>query len=99
FAQALGGACVLDRLGPQAADVRDRALHRADDVRDGDLLRRPRKPVAALGAPLRADDPGMAQVAEDVLQELERDLLRLGDSLALDRAVPRGSKLDRGAER
>ena len=39
----------------------------------------------------------MAQVAEDVLEELQRDVLRGRDRVALDRAVAGGGELDRGA--
>ena len=46
----------------------------------------PRKPVAALRPALAAHEPRVAQVDQDVLEELERDLLRLRDPLALDRA-------------
>ena len=35
------------------------------------------QPVAALGAALRAHDPGRAQLREDVLQEGHRDVLGL----------------------
>src|SRR6185295_3796277 len=47
--------------------------------------RRPREPVAAVGAALAADETALPQVAHDVLEELERDLLRLRDPLGLDR--------------
>ena len=41
----------------------------------------------------------MPQVAEDVLEELERHLLRLGDPLALDRSVGiGGGQLDAGSQ-
>ena len=36
----------------------------------------------------------MSEVSEDVLEELERDLLRLCDPLALDRAVCRRCEVD-----
>jgi len=39
----------------------------------------------------------MTEVAEDVLQELERDLLCLRDPLTLDRSLARRSELDRRA--
>jgi hypothetical protein len=37
----------------------------------------------------------VAQVGEDVLEELERDLLGLGDPVALDRPGPGRGQLDR----
>ena len=60
---------------------------------------RPREPVAAVDAALAADEAGVPQVAEDVLEELERDLLRLCDALALDRAVSRRCELDHRPQR
>ena len=61
---------------------------------------RPRQPVAALGAALAAHEPGLAEVAEDVLEELERHFLRLRDPLALDvDAVPGGRELDARPQR
>ena len=48
-----------------------------------------REPVAALGAALALHEPGVLEVEQDVLEELERDLLRLGDPVALDRPVAR----------
>src|SRR5262249_53061905 len=86
-AQPRRGAHVLDLFRPDAADVRDRSLDCANDLGDGDLVGRSRQPVAADDAALAADDARMAQVAEDVLQELERDLLRLRDSLIVGNAT------------
>ena len=55
---------------------------------------------AALGAAVAADDPGVAELAEDVLEEVERDALGGRDPLGLDRLlVGRGGELDRGAHR
>ena len=70
--QVLGGAEVLDVLGRLAADAGQRALDGADDVGEGDLLGRLGEPVAAVGAALGADEPGVAEVGEDVLEELVR---------------------------
>ena len=77
FPQRLRGARVLHVLRRLAAHARERALDRADHVGDLDLVRRARQPVAALGAALAAHDPGVLELAEDVLQELERDALGL----------------------
>jgi hypothetical protein len=41
----------------------------------------------------------VAQVAEDVLEELERDLLRLCDPLAFHRPVCAGGELDHRTQR
>ena len=54
----------------------------------------PRQPVAALGAALAAHEPGVLELAEDVLEELERYVLGLGEPLSLDRAVAGGGQLD-----
>ena len=79
-AQRLGHARVLDLLGPLAAHVRDRALDGADHVGQRDLGRGLRQPVAAVGAPLALHEAGVLQVEQDVLEELQRDLLRLARS-------------------
>src|SRR4051812_34234621 len=98
--QRLGGAVVDDVLGALAAHRRERSLDRADDVGDRDLARRPVEPVAALGAALAADETGVAHVAEDVLEELQRDALRLGERLALRRLSGLGGgELHRRADR
>ena len=68
--QVLGGARVVDVLGRLAADAGQRALDGADDVGERDLLGRLGEPVAALGAALAAHEPRVAQVGEDVLEEL-----------------------------
>ena len=61
-------------------------------------LGRAREPVAALGAALAAHEPALAQVAEDVLEELRRDLLRVRDRVRLRQLVLAGDgQLDRGA--
>jgi hypothetical protein len=94
-----GAAAVLHRLGKGAADVGQRPVHHPDDVGDGDLVGRAGQPVAALGAPLALHDAGVAQLGEDVLQELQRDALRLGDPVALDRPVAGRGQLDRRPHR
>src|SRR4051794_39882895 len=98
--QRLGRPRVGDVLRPLAADRRERPLDRADDVGDRDLRGGPVEPVAALGAALAAHEAGVAQVAQDVLEELQRDPLRLRDGVALRRPVAVGrGELDRGADR
>ena len=99
-AERLGRAGVLELVGPHPAHARDRPLDRADHVRDGDLLGRAREPVAALDAALARDEPRVAQVEEDVLEELRRDRLRSGDALALDGPLAGGDgELDRRPHR
>ena len=83
---------VLGLLGRAAADRRERALDGADDVRDGQLGRRFGEPEAALGAAVAAHDAGVPELAEDVLQEVERDALGRRDPLGLDRLLVGGSR-------
>ena len=66
----------------------ERPLDGADDVGDRDLVRRTGQPVAAVRPALAGTMPALAQVGEDVLQELQRDVLRRGDRLALDGLRP-----------
>ena len=87
FLQVLGVAAVLDRLGRGRLDVGDRALDGADDLGDRHLVGRPGQPVAALGAAAGADDAVVLELEQDVLEELQRDVLGLGEALALDRAL------------
>ena len=54
------------------------------------------EPVAAPGAALGPHQAGVLELEQDVLEELQRDLLRLGELLALDRlAVGGGGELER----
>ena len=62
-----------------------------------DLLGRLGEPVAAAGAAPGPHQAGVLQLEQDVLEELERDVLRLGELLALDGLVAGGGHLDRGA--
>ena len=48
----------------------------------------PREPVAAVRPAPARDEARVAEVAEDVLEEVRRDVLRLGDAVALHRAAP-----------
>ncbi len=76
----------------------DRPLDRADDVGDRHLLSGLGEPVATLGAAAGADDSVVLQLEEDVLEELQRDVLRVGQSLALDGLVAGRGKLGGGAD-
>jgi hypothetical protein len=40
----------------------------------------------------------VAELGQDVLQELQRDALRLGDAVALDRPLAGGGEFHRGAD-
>ena len=82
----------------RCADVGDWALDAAHNVGDGDVVGRAREPIAAVHTPLASHETGVPQVAEDVLEELQRDLLRLCDALALHRRVTADDgELDHGA--
>src|SRR6185437_2974899 len=94
-----GAAFVLDLLRAHATDVRERAVDRPDDVREADLVGRAREPVAALRPAPARDDARVAEVGEDVLEEVRRDRLRLCDALALRRAVACGGELDACSDR
>jgi hypothetical protein len=75
------------------------AFDGADHVGEADLTRRLRQPVAAVGATLARDDLGAAQLEQDVLEELERDLLRGREALCFHRARRRGGELRERADR
>jgi hypothetical protein len=75
--------------------VGDRALDRADDVGDRHLVGGTGEPVAALGAAAGTDDAGVLELEQDVLEELQRNVLGLGEPLALDRPFAGGSQLGR----
>src|SRR5919204_1402010 len=98
LAQALGGAWVVGRLGRRVLDVGQRALDGPDHVRQGDLLGGGPPPIAAAGAALRPHPAGVLELEQDVLEELQRDALRLRQLLALHRLLVRGcGELERGA--
>ena len=82
--------------GGRRLDVGDRALDGADDVGDRHLVGRPGQPVAALGAAAGADDAVVLELEQDVLEELQGDVLGLGQALALDRALVGGGQLGGG---
>jgi hypothetical protein len=84
--EVLGGAGVLDGLGPLAADVGEGSLDGADDACEPDLIRRQREPVAARGAALGPNEARALEVVENVLHELFRDALGVGDLLSLERS-------------
>src|SRR5262249_10520657 len=71
-----------DLLGAHPAHVGKRAVDCADHVGEADLVARPREPVAAVGAAPARDETGVSEVDEDVLEEVRRDRLRLGDPFA-----------------
>jgi len=81
-------------------DVGEGALYGPDHVGEGDRLRRAGEPVAAPGASPGAHKPSVLELQQDVLEELERDVLCLGQLLALDGLlVGRSRQLERGPDR
>ena len=99
IAQACRRAGVLSVLRAVAAHGRDRALDGPDHVRQADLRRRLRQPVAALGAALARDDPAAAEFVGDVLEELERDPLGGRERLALTKPAGDGASSSAPASR
>src|SRR5690606_29284052 len=61
-----------------AADGRARAVDQTNDVADGDVVGRTRKPVAAVFAALAGDETGGVELLHDLLQELGGDELLVG---------------------
>src|SRR5215208_1018338 len=97
-AQTLGRAGILGVLGGPVLHVREWTLDRANDVGDGDVVRRAGEPVAPPCAALGPHHAGVLEIEQDVLQELERNALRLREVLALDGlAVRGGGQLEGGA--
>ena len=68
-------------------EVDQRALHDPEDLRQGDLLRRPAKRVTSSSAAAAADQAGSLQLAEDAKQEAQGDVLDVGDVLGVDMFV------------
>ena len=82
-----------------AAHVRERALERAHDLGQRDLVGGARQPVAAFDAALRGHDAGVPELREDVLEELDRNGLGGRDAVALGRPVARDRELGAGSQR
>ena len=74
--QLLGRAAVRKLVGPDALHRGERAFDRPQHVGHGDLVRGPGELVAAVGAAPGVDDPGPAELGEDVLEEVLRDPLQ-----------------------
>src|SRR5262249_18341748 len=83
----------------RAPDARERPVDRTDHVGEVDLAGRPAEPVAALGPALAAHEPRVPEVGHDVLEELDRDRLRLRDPLAFDRRIVRSGELPQRTDR
>src|SRR5918994_609071 len=98
LAEALGVAGVIRGLGRKVLDVRQRPLDGGDHVGQPDLLGRLREPVAASCAAACTHEARVLQLQQDVLQELEGDVLGLGDLLALDRVLAGRGELGGGTD-
>ena len=80
----------LELLGRLAPDARQGAVELADDLGQGELAGRPGEPVAAALCPRAAsDEPRVAQLGENGVEEAKRDLLGAGDLLARPPGAPR----------
>jgi hypothetical protein len=90
--QTGGGARIAGLLGGLVVDVGQRPLDRPDNVRDADLGRSAGEPVAAAGAALGLHQPRPLQLEQDLLEELQRDPLRLGEHRPLDRGAVRARR-------
>ena len=82
-------AAVLDLVGGLAAHGRQRPLDRADHLGQRDVVGAAREPVAAVGAAPAVHQPVDAQLAEDVLEEAQRDRLRAARAPRPSPAAPR----------
>ena len=85
LAQVLGIARVVDLLRWSAAHRRQGAVQCSDDIGDRHLRWRHRQAEPSVGTALTRHDACVTQASQDVLEELERDLLRLRDALALSK--------------
>ena len=93
-----GGAVVRHPAEALVADLGERSVHGPEDVGEGDLVGRAAEHEAAVGAPLAPDDAVPAELAHDVAQEVDRDVLGGGQLVRLDRPVPGDGQLGEGAD-
>ena len=75
---------VFKILGSLAPHGGERAVEGAGDVGNRNGLRLTVEPVAAFGAALAGDNARLSQLAQDPLEELQRDSLGGSDDLPLD---------------
>lgn len=83
----LGLAAVVKILGTLAPHGGEGSVEGTHDIRDRDLVRITVEPVPALGSPLARHDPGLPQLPEDALEELDGDPLSRRDGVALHEAL------------
>ena len=84
YSIASGGVDCTWAIGPSTARTTSAIGH---------LVGRLGQPVAALGAAAGADDALVLELEQDVLEELQGDVLGVGEALALDRALLGGGQL------
>ena len=90
----------MERVRLRAGDVGQRPVDGADDVGQRDLVGRSCQQVAAVDTAAAFDNAGVAQVAENVLEEAQGDALRGRDRLPLYGVVTvEGGELDGGSKR
>gem|GEM_PF-7115774 len=87
----------LDAVGPDPAGLRglvaDPPVERLDDIEHRDLVGRAGEAKSTLDAPLRDQQPRSAQGAEQLLEELNRNLAPLGDDRDRDRVAAAARQL------
>ena len=79
-----GVSVVDDGLGALSLHHGQWAVDGPGYVGDADLIGSPAQPVAARGAPLADDDPGLAKLQQNALQIPRGDLLGRGQLVATD---------------
>ncbi len=97
--QRLSRPDVAEILRALAAHAKQRAVDRADDVGQRDLLGRAGEPEAAIRSALTAYQARPAQLRQDRLKKLAGNPLRLGQLLRRHVPAARGGQLDRSAQR
>src|SRR6266536_5155208 len=86
-------------VGPQPAHLGQWPVDGTDHLPQRDVARRPGQRVPALGTALAAHQPGPAQLPQDRLDELARQLLLADDHVDLDEVRGASRELEQGAYR
>ncbi len=86
--KALRRAGIVELFGRRLVDVGERAFDRSDHVGDGDVSGRSCQPIAPARSAASLDQARVLHLEQDVLEELQGDLLRLGEVGALDGILP-----------
>src|SRR4051794_41932457 len=85
-------ALVVERLGREVTNGRKRPVDGEQDLADGDGRSRPGEARAPARPTVGVDEPGAAELGEDVLQEVLRDVLGGGDLPGTQGAAGRGGR-------